>query len=70
MLVAGGAVIGAAASLLLRRPIAGLLFGVDAIDPLSLGLVVGLLAVVTVVASLVPALRALRVEPISALRYE
>jgi len=47
-----------------------LLFGVRAADPLTIGLVSGLLAAVAVIAAWVPAARAARVDPIQALRVE
>jgi putative ABC transport system permease protein len=61
---------GLASSLLTNRLLAGLLFGVQASDPLILALVAAVLAVVTVVATLTPALRAARVDPLEALRGE
>ena len=46
------------------------LFGVSAFDPLSYIVAVGVLAVATVVATVVPTRRALRIDPMQALRYE
>lgn len=46
------------------------LFGVSARDPIVYGAVVGLVAVVSLVATLVPARRATRVDPMIALRAE
>jgi putative ABC transport system permease protein len=46
------------------------LFGVTARDPLTYSVVVGLVAVVSLVATLVPARRATRVDPMIALRAE
>jgi putative ABC transport system permease protein len=63
-----GAVIGLLGSLALGRVIAGLLYDVSATDPLTLALVTALLLAVAVVACLVPALRATRVDPVVALR--
>ncbi|HEV2984382.1 MAG TPA: ABC transporter permease [Vicinamibacterales bacterium] len=46
------------------------LFGVSARDPLTYGVVVGLVTLVSLVATLVPARRATRVDPMIALRAE
>jgi len=55
---------------LLGKLLAGLVFGVSATDPLTLVAVGGLLALVTVVASWIPARRAMRVDPAVVLRAE
>jgi putative ABC transport system permease protein len=47
-----------------------LLYGVRPNDPLTLAVVSGLLLVATLTATLVPAWRAIRVDPMVALRYE
>jgi predicted permease len=60
--------IGAGAALLSGRLLEKLVFGVSASDPATLGLVTGSLAAVALLASLVPAYRASRVDPISVLR--
>jgi predicted permease len=61
---------GLAASLLLTRLMAGLLYGVSAMDPLTFAVVAILLMVVTLAACYIPASRAMRVDPITALRHE
>jgi ABC-type lipoprotein release transport system permease subunit len=48
----------------------GLLFGVRATDPLTYVAVGGLLLVIALAAAYIPARRAMRVDPIVALRYE
>ncbi|MFL6333868.1 MAG: ABC transporter permease [Pyrinomonadaceae bacterium] len=70
LLALGGIAVGAAGSLALTRLISGLLFGVSAADPLVYGLVSLLLATVALLACLVPARRATKVDPMVALRYE
>ena len=65
-----GSSIGVAASLGLMRLMANQLFGVTAQDPLTFGAVVVLLMVVAVAACYVPARRAMRVDPMVALRHE
>ena len=44
------------------------MFGVSASDPLTLAVVAGLLALVALLASLVPAYRAARLDPLTVLR--
>jgi putative ABC transport system permease protein len=53
-----------------REAIGSVLFGVRALDPLAFGTVVVMVAVVSLVATLVPARRATRVDPLIALRAE
>jgi len=65
-----GVAIGIVAALALTRFMANQLFGVSARDPLTLLGVAALLMVVAVAACYIPARRALRVDPIVALRHE
>jgi ABC-type lipoprotein release transport system permease subunit len=63
-------VLGIALALALRRVMAGLLFGVSATDASTLAFVVALVAVTAALASLVPALRAARLDPMRVLRED
>jgi ABC-type antimicrobial peptide transport system permease subunit len=67
-LSAAGIVLGFAAAFLLGRFIQGQLFGVTLLDPLTLGGVAIVLGASGVLASFLPAQRATRFDPASALR--
>jgi putative ABC transport system permease protein len=69
-LVALGAVAGVGAALAAGRLLGAMLFGVSATDPLTYAVVIGVLTIVASVACSLPALRAARVNPMSALRSE
>jgi putative ABC transport system permease protein len=69
-LIAGGTVCGLLASIAASRLIGGLLYAVGPLDPLVFVSVSALLATAGVVATLIPARRATRVDPIVALRVE
>jgi putative ABC transport system permease protein len=65
-----GAVLGWAGALLAGRLLAGMVFEVRPADPLSVAGAVALLIAVATIASLVPALRATRVDPLTTMRAE
>jgi putative ABC transport system permease protein len=65
-----GVVIGVAASFVIMRLMSSLLFGISATDPLTFVIVAALLSAVALLASYIPARRAMRVDPMAALRYE
>jgi putative ABC transport system permease protein len=67
-LAAVGTVLGTAASWVLARSLAGFLFGVTATDPLTFGAMLVILATVAVLSGYLPARRASRIDPITALR--
>jgi putative ABC transport system permease protein len=65
-----GIVAGVVAAAVFGRAISTLVFGVSAWDPVTYGVVTAALALVTLAACVVPAMRAARVDPIIALRLE
>ena len=63
-----GLIIGVVAALALARLMSSMLYGVSADDPISLLVGILVLSVAALLACLLPALRATRIDPIAALR--
>jgi predicted permease len=69
-LVALGLVLGVVGAMFLQKAVASEIYGVRPLDPLVLASVMALLAIVALAACAVPARRAMRVDPMVALRSE
>jgi predicted permease len=69
-IAASGSVVGLAVALMASRVLASFLYGLSTRDPWVIAGSVAVLAVVSSAASMIPALRAARIQPIEALRSE
>jgi predicted permease len=69
-LVAVGLVVGGLLAAAAARILSGLLFGVSPFDPLAWGFAVAAMAAAAALANLAPARRAMRIDPMAALRTE
>ncbi len=65
-----GIVLGLGAAFALTRLLSGLLFGIGAFDATTFSTISLLLVAVSLLACYLPARRAMRIDPLSALRYE
>ena len=70
LLLVVGAVAGLALAAAAAQVLSGVLYGVGAFDPLAWTMALGVLAAAAALANFVPALRAMRVNPVTALRTE
>ena len=70
MLAVIGVVAGGVAAAVLGRFVETQLYSVKALDIMSFGLTAGVMILTAFIASVIPALRALRIDPINALRGE
>src|SRR5262245_1493040 len=69
-LAGAGLAVGAAAAFGASRLLAGMLYGVKATDPSTYAVVIGVLGVIALLACYLPARRAMRVDPILALKQD
>jgi putative ABC transport system permease protein len=67
-IVAIGLILGIAAGLLAGQYLVSLLYGVTSYDPVTIGLVMMVLALAATLACLIPTLRAVAINPVTALR--
>jgi predicted lysophospholipase L1 biosynthesis ABC-type transport system permease subunit len=70
VLIGTGMLAGIAAVFATTRLVASRLYGLSAMDPLTIAVALGILGLVALVASYIPAARAARVNPVAALRHE
>jgi ABC-type antimicrobial peptide transport system permease subunit len=68
--ILAGVALGLVAALALGRVVSSLIFGVRATDPLTFAAVALLLLLVGILATIIPAYRATRIEPVRILREE
>ena len=70
LLIALGGALGLAATFAVSQALRSMLFHVEPHDPASLTAVTALLCIVALVATMIPARRAMKTDPMKALRYE
>jgi ABC-type antimicrobial peptide transport system permease subunit len=69
-LVLIGVVLGVGLALLVGRAMTSLLYGIKPADPVTLVFAIGLMVLISILALIGPARRALRIEPLDALRED
>jgi putative ABC transport system permease protein len=65
-----GTIVGVTGALLLSKLMAGMLFAVQPTDPLTFGAVTVVLSLAALLATFIPARKAIQIEPVVALRNE
>ena len=70
VMIALGMATGVGVTLGTTRLVANHLYGLNAMDPITIGAALGILGVVALIAGYVPAARAARIDPVAALRHE
>jgi ABC-type antimicrobial peptide transport system permease subunit len=70
MIAVAGSVVGLIAAVLASRALASFLYSTSARDPWVMVMAVVAVVVIASAASLIPALRAARIEPMAAIRHE
>jgi len=69
-IILAGIGIGLIGAFALTRLMSTLLFGVAPTDPLTFSLILAMLVIIGLLASYIPALKATRIDPVTAIRYE
>ena len=70
MIALGGLALGLASAIVLSRLLTRFLYGITPGDPVTYGVATMLVAAIALAACAIPALRAAKVDPMVALRYE
>jgi ABC-type antimicrobial peptide transport system permease subunit len=70
LLIGSGTVVGLAAAMAAGRFLERILYGVEATDPLTLAMVLLMMVAIAALACWIPARRAIRINPVTALRQE
>jgi predicted permease len=70
LLIAFGLILGIPLSLVMSRVLSSQLYGLTPLDPVPIAIALAALGLFGLIATLVPALRAMKVDPMVALRYE